>query len=99
VRLVRVRLGDASGVEPELFRTAFDGTRDERGHGDATLEVVAEPEAWRCAECARPIPRGAVLQCPACGAAAQLVGGDALFLDHLELEVPTGAPAPPGTRR
>jgi Zn finger protein HypA/HybF involved in hydrogenase expression len=88
VRRVRVRIGDAAGVEPELFRTAFDGTRDERGHGAADLVITTEAEAWACGGCGAAVPTGGPLVCPACGAPARLVRGDALFLDHLELEVP-----------
>jgi hydrogenase nickel incorporation protein HypA/HybF len=43
VRLVRVRIGAMSGVEPELFVTAFDGVRTERGYAAAELEVVHAP--------------------------------------------------------
>jgi Zn finger protein HypA/HybF involved in hydrogenase expression len=40
VRRIRLRLGDASGVEPELIATAFTGLRDERGYDKAELELV-----------------------------------------------------------
>ena len=43
VRLVRVRVGAMSGVEPELFATAFDGVRAERGYVAAELELVGVP--------------------------------------------------------
>lgn len=43
VRLVRVRVGAMSGVEPELFVTAFDGVRAERGYAAAELEIVDVP--------------------------------------------------------
>lgn len=38
---VIVRIGSMAGVEGELFRTAFDGTKAERGYPLAALEVVA----------------------------------------------------------
>lgn len=46
VRLVRVRIGDRAGVEPELFVTAFEGVRSERGYAAAALELcqVSGPE-------------------------------------------------------
>lgn len=43
VRVLRVRIGARSGVEADLFITAFDGTRDERGYASATLQVVDSP--------------------------------------------------------
>ncbi len=98
VVLVRVRLGDAAGVEPELFVTAFAETRAERGHGRAALELVREREEWACRACGLPIAAGAPLRCAGCGEAARLVRGDALFLDHLELQVPDGGTLGPGGR-
>lgn len=98
VVLVRVRLGDAAGVEPELFVTAFAETRGGRGHGRAALELVREAEAWACRACGLPIAAGAPLRCAGCGAPARLVRGDALFLDHLELEAPAGGTLGAGGR-
>lgn len=43
VRLVRVRVGDRSGVEPPLFETAFAIVRDERGYAAAELELRVVP--------------------------------------------------------
>jgi hydrogenase nickel incorporation protein HypA/HybF len=43
VRLVRVRVGAMSGVEPALFDTAFSGVRTERGYVSAVLELVPVP--------------------------------------------------------
>lgn len=43
VKQVRVRVGEMSGVEPELFETAFAGVRAERGYVSAELELVPVP--------------------------------------------------------
>lgn len=37
---VSVRIGSMAGVECELFRTAFDGTKAERGYPVAGLQVI-----------------------------------------------------------
>lgn len=89
VRLVRVRIGELAGVERELFETAFDGCRAERGYAAATLDVVPEAAAWRCRACGVTLAPGGPLRCAGCGDAGDvaLVAGDALFLDRLELEV------------
>lgn len=87
LRQVRVRLGDAAGVDPELFRTAFDAVAPERGHSAATLAVEREAEAWACAACGATLPPTGPRRC-GCGGPGRLVRGDALVLDHLELEVP-----------
>ncbi len=84
-----VRMGELSGVDPELFRTAYEtfraGTICERA--PLTLSRVAA--SWSCPRCRKPIARGEVLRCPDCHEAARLDdGGDALTLDGIDLEVP-----------
>jgi hydrogenase nickel incorporation protein HypA/HybF len=41
VHRVRVRIGDRAGVEPALFRTAYDVFRVRTACADAPLDVVA----------------------------------------------------------
>ncbi len=65
VRLIRVRIGELAGVEPQLFDAAFAGCRDERGYGAAALEVVAEAARWRCRGCGATITPGAAPAAPA----------------------------------
>jgi hydrogenase nickel incorporation protein HypA/HybF len=84
-----VRVGELSGVDPELLRTAYEtfraGTICER----APLALSHVAASWSCPSCGKPIARGAVLRCPACGEPARLDdGGDALTLDRIEMEVP-----------
>lgn len=81
-----VRIGELAGVDGELFRTAFEGCREERGHGAAELEISLERAAWRCASCAAELAPGAPLTCPRCDGVAKLVAGGELFLDRMELE-------------
>lgn len=40
VRLVEVRVGARAGVEPDLFITAFECVRRERGYDAAALRLV-----------------------------------------------------------
>ncbi|MFO0746258.1 MAG: hydrogenase maturation nickel metallochaperone HypA [Myxococcota bacterium] len=87
VRLVRMRVGALAGLEPELFRTAFETTRALRGHGAAELELVFEPALWRCRGCGEALAEGADLRC-ACGGEARLERGGDLVLERLELEEP-----------
>lgn len=88
VRLLRVRIGELAGVEPELFRTAFEVLRGERGHEQATLELVHEDAVWSCVSCAARVARGSVLRCEACGGGVALASGGGIILDRIELEVP-----------
>lgn len=88
LRLLCVRVGELAGVEPELFRTAFEVLRGPRGHERATLELVHEEAVWSCASCATRVPRGSVLRCEACGGSVALACGGDIILDRIELEVP-----------
>lgn len=88
LRQVRVRIGALAGVEPLLFRTAFEEMRAGRRHPTSELELTWEPAQWRCPVCQLPVLQGAELQCPACDSAAVMTHGSGIYLDHLELEVP-----------
>lgn len=87
VRHMTVRVGELAGVDGELFRTAFDGCRAERGYGSATLEIVEVPAEWRCAACGAAVDPGGSLRCLACDGDATLEGGGELILERIELEV------------
>ncbi len=89
IHRLSVRVGELSGVDPDLLATAYEtfraGTICER----APLSVSRVPASWSCPTCRIPIERGAVLRCAACGEPARLDdGGDALLLDGIEMEVP-----------
>lgn len=89
VHRLSVRVGELSGVDPELFRTAYETFRAGTVCERAPLEVARVAASWSCPRCARPLARGAILTCPECGEPARLDdGGDALILDGIELEVP-----------
>ncbi len=87
VHLVRVRVGELAGVDPELLRTAFEVARSGTVCATAELSVVTERAIWQCPRCgARPSP-GAALRCALCGVPARLESGRDLVLERLELEV------------
>jgi hydrogenase nickel incorporation protein HypA/HybF len=88
VHRVVVRIGPLAGVERNLFTTAFDLCREGTLCGGAELVITGEEVAWRCEACGAGIPPGSVLSCPSCDWPARLVGGDALVLERVELEVP-----------
>lgn len=87
VRALTVRIGALAGVDPELFRVAFDGCRRERGYDAATLVVVFEAAVWRCSACGAAVTTDGPLRCAVCDADATLAAGGELFLDRIELEV------------
>ncbi|HET8540861.1 MAG TPA: hydrogenase maturation nickel metallochaperone HypA [Anaeromyxobacter sp.] len=89
VHRLAVRVGELSGVDAELFRTAYETFRDGTICARAPLALTRVEATWSCPTCAKAIPRGGILRCAACDAPARLDdGGDALTLDAIELEVP-----------
>ncbi|MCL4812757.1 MAG: hydrogenase maturation nickel metallochaperone HypA [Vicinamibacteraceae bacterium] len=88
VARVYVRIGELSGVEPDLLQTAYEILREGTLCDGAPLDIARVSVAWQCAGCGRPIAPGETLVCGDCGQPARLVAGDDITLDRLELEVP-----------
>ncbi len=86
VHRVRVKLGELSGVDPQLLATAYETFKPATVCADAALELTQVCAQWSCRICGRTIARGDRLQC--CGFPARLMQGDDLVLDQIELEVP-----------
>jgi hydrogenase nickel incorporation protein HypA/HybF len=89
VQRVVVRVGRMGGVEPSLLATAFAMSRTGTLCEHAELELRIEDVKWQCDVCGIEIAPGRALACPSCGWPARLARGDALVLEHLELEVPS----------
>jgi hydrogenase nickel incorporation protein HypA/HybF len=85
-RLV-VRIGELSGVEVELLRTAYMTFRERTICQRAALDIAEVPAQWSCRECGEPVARGEVLRCQCCGGPAELRQGDEIVLDRIEMEV------------
>lgn len=88
VHSVSVRVGELSGVVPELLGTAFEFVRENTLCEGARLEIEFVPARWQCPECHAEPSRGGPLACAGCGAPLRLVAGGELTLMRLELEVP-----------
>lgn len=82
-----VRIGEVSGVDPDLLATAFEMLREGTASAGARLEIERVPVRWSCRACGRDIEPGGILRCPACGAPARLAAGDEIVLTRVELEV------------
>lgn len=93
---VRVRIGELSGVEPELLARAW-----ELACPDVALAIEREAARCTCPDCG-PIAdelRGSwLVPCPRCGAPVRVHGGDALDVieitfqterEHAPQEVPS----------
>jgi hydrogenase nickel incorporation protein HypA/HybF len=88
VHRLSVRIGELSGVDPELFQTAYDTFREGTICAKAPLALERVAATWSCPRCGVRIPPGAALRCAPCGVPARLdEGGDALMLNGIELEV------------
>jgi hydrogenase nickel incorporation protein HypA/HybF len=89
VHAVKIRVGELSGVEPELLATAWEVARAGTACDGAALRLERIPAVWSCPRCKKVFSAGAVLRCADCRAPAELNdGADALMLDQLEMEVP-----------
>jgi len=87
VHRVRVRIGELSGVDPELLAAAYELARTGGMCAAAPLEVVTVAARWQCPRCGGELVRGSRLACPLCDEPARLVEGEEILLDRIELEV------------
>lgn len=87
IKRLHVRIGELSGVDGELLRTAYDLCRVGTPCEAADLDVITVPVRWSCPNCNREAARGERLVCPACGAGVRLVEGDEILLERIEAEV------------
>ncbi len=87
VHKLAVRIGALSGVEPELFASAFTLVRQGL-LAETELSITRAEAAWACPRCEAAIPSGGVLRCGACSLPAKLVTGDEILLEQIEMEVP-----------
>jgi hydrogenase nickel incorporation protein HypA/HybF len=86
---LRISLGELSGVDPELFRTAYETFREGTLCEKTPLEIVRCPADWTCPSCGRAFAQGDVLRCERCDKPARLSEkSQALLLEAIDMEVP-----------
>ncbi len=89
VHTLAIRVGELSGVEPDLLASAWELAREGTPCAAAELRIERVHAVWSCPRCRRTFAPGEVLRCAACDAPARLSdGADALTLDSIEMEVP-----------
>ena len=88
VRRVEIRIGELSGVEPDLLAAAWTTFREKTLCDRAELDIRRVAVRWVCPKCGSVLGGGAALRCEPCGAEGRLAGGDELMLDRIEMEVP-----------
>lgn len=87
VHRLSVRIGELSGIEPDLLATAWETFREDSICRGAPLEIRRVPAQWACPTCGTPIAKGMRLQCSVCEVPAKLAGGDEIVLEQIEMEV------------
>jgi hydrogenase nickel incorporation protein HypA/HybF len=83
-----VKIGELSGVELDLLKTAFDTFRERTICDGAELAIDTVAASWACPSCNRPVVRGAILRCDTCGRPARMIEGDEIILERIEMEAP-----------
>ncbi|TFH32899.1 MAG: hydrogenase maturation nickel metallochaperone HypA [Myxococcales bacterium] len=88
VHRLHVKIGELSGVELDLLKTAFDTFRERTICDGAELAIATVAARWACPSCNRPVARGAILRCDTCGSPARMIEGDEIILQRIEMEAP-----------
>jgi hydrogenase nickel incorporation protein HypA/HybF len=88
VHRLHVKIGEQSGVELDLLKTAFDTFREQTICDGAELAIDTVAVAWACSSCERSVTPGSVLRCEDCGKPARMVQGDEIILERIEMEAP-----------
>lgn len=87
IRRLKLRIGELSGVDAGLLRTAYDMSIPGTICEGAALEIHDVPARWRCPRCEQDAPKGQRLACATCGGVVRLVEGDEILLETIDLEV------------
>lgn len=88
VTVVKVRIGEFSGVEPDLLAARFAEQVDETPLQGAELRMTRAVLEGACRECRTRFPiRRFRFACPACGSSAvDVTGGEELLLESVTME-------------
>jgi hydrogenase nickel incorporation protein HypA/HybF len=85
VQRLSMRIGELSGVEPELLTRAYNALREATICERAKLDIFLVPARWLCPVCGSPLRRGDILNCQRCEIPAPLAEGDEVTLDRIDL--------------
>ena len=88
VHRLHVKIGELSGVEVDLLKTAFETFRERTVCDGAEMKIDTVAPAWACPSCDRSVARGAILRCEACDRPARMIQGDEIILQRIEMEAP-----------
>lgn len=88
VHRLHVKIGELSGVELDLLKTAFDTFRERTICDGAELSIHTVTPEWACPACKRAIEAGSILRCASCDRPARMTAGDEIILERIEMEAP-----------
>lgn len=88
VTAIRVRVGEFSGIEPELLESAYDDLAQHTPLNNARLDLKKVPLEAECQQCSNLFRiENFNFQCPACGSVRLTIcGGEELLLDSVAME-------------
>ena len=88
IQAIKIRLGEFTTVVREALEFAFEVARRETLAEKATLEIESVPMVVRCVVCG-PVTnpmREVCLICPQCGLPLEVVSGEELQVEYIEVE-------------
>jgi hydrogenase nickel incorporation protein HypA/HybF len=86
---VKLRVGEFSGIVPELLESAFEIYRKGTIAAEARLEIEVVPVRVRCRTCGEDASMEEDYTCRGCrGRDFEILEGRELVVDKIELEIP-----------
>ena len=88
IQAIKIRLGEFTTVVREALEFAFEAVRQDTLAENARLEIESVPMVVRCVTCGSvtdPV-REVCLICPQCGLPLEIVSGEELQVEYIEVE-------------
>jgi hydrogenase nickel incorporation protein HypA/HybF len=88
IQVIKLRLGMFTTIVPEALQFAFEVCREGTLSCDARLDIEIVPMVTRCVVCeasTQPI-RGVCLICAHCGFPLEIVSGEELQVEYIEVD-------------
>ena len=88
IQVIKIRLGEFTTIVREALEFAFEIARQDTLAQTAKLEIEIVPMSVRCAVCG-PVTdpmREVCLLCPRCGLPLEVVTGEELQVEYIEVE-------------
>jgi hydrogenase nickel incorporation protein HypA/HybF len=84
--VITLRVGELRQVIPDSLAFYWDVVTRETPAEGARLEQVVVPVRMRCEACAHEFEPELMFRCPECGGAGEVLAGDELEVDSIEVE-------------